>query len=81
MNINKKLIVSLSIVGIIAILIMVTIGSFLSFSNGEIDLSNRFKQKMDERTAFYDKMWKTISQKSQIALKNDSSFTKNVKEF
>ena len=73
MNINKKLIVSLSIVGIIAILIMVTIGSFLSFSNGEIDLSNRFKQKMDERTAFYDKMWKTISQKSQIALKNDSS--------
>ena len=78
MNINKKLIVSLSIVGIIAILIMVTIGSFLSFSNGEIDLSNRFKQKMDERTAFYDKMWKTISQKSQIALKNDSSFTKNV---
>jgi len=78
MNINKKLILSLSIVGIIAILIMVTIGSFLSFSNGEIDLSNRFKQKMDERTAFYDKMWKTISQKSQIALKNDSSFTKNV---
>jgi hypothetical protein len=78
MNINKKLIVSLSIVGIIAILIMVTIGSFISFSNGEIDLSNRFKQKMDERTAFYDKMWKTISQKSQIALKNDSSFAKNV---
>jgi len=78
MNISKKLIVTLSVVGLIAIFSMVTIGSFLSFSNGEIDLENRFKQKMDERTAFYDKMWKTISQKSQIALKNDSSFSKNV---
>lgn len=50
----------------------------ISTSNQEVDLRNRFKQKMDERTAFYDKMWKTISQKSQVAIKNDSSFAKNV---
>lgn len=75
---SKKLIVSLSIIGIIAILVMTLVGSFISFSNTEVDLRNRFKQKMDERTAFYDKMWKILSQKSQIALKNDSSFARNV---
>jgi hypothetical protein len=75
---SKKLIVSLSVIGIIAVLVMIIAGSFISFSNTEVDLRNRFKQKMDERTAFYDKMWKILSQKSQIALKNDSSFTRNV---
>jgi hypothetical protein len=52
--------------------------SFISFSNTEVDLRNRYTQKIDERTAFYDKMWKTLSQKSQIALRNDSSFARNV---
>ena len=54
------------------------ISGLISTSNQEVDLRNRFKQKMDERTAFYDKMWKTISQKSQVAVKNDSSFARNV---
>jgi hypothetical protein len=62
--------------------IIIAIGIFftnlISFSNEEIDLRNRFTQKIDERTAFYDKMWKTLSQKSQIALKNDSSFRQNI---
>jgi len=75
---TKKLIVTLSVIAILAILVLSLIGSFVSFSNQEIDLRNRFTQKMEERTAFYDKMWKTLSQKSQIALKNDSSFARNV---
>lgn len=75
---SRKLIVLLSTIAISSIVVIMIVGSFLSFSNGEIDLKNRFTQKMTERTAFYDKMWKTISQKSQIALKNDSSFYRNV---
>lgn len=75
---SKKLIVTLSILVITTIVVFTFIGSFISFSNTEIDLKNRFKQKMTQRTAFYDKMWKTISQKSEIALKNDSSFYRNV---
>jgi uncharacterized protein YneF (UPF0154 family) len=76
---TKKLIVTLSIIAILlAILVMSLVGSFISFSNTEVELRNRFTQKMEERTAFYDKMWKTLSQKSQIALKNDSSFARNV---
>lgn len=75
---KKKLIIIISVIVTISILVIMFIGSFISFSNNEIDLRNRFKQKMDERTAFYDKMWKTLSQKSQVALKNDSSFSRNV---
>lgn len=59
-------------------LIFSMLASFITFNNEEVDLRNGFKQKMDERTAFYDKMWKTFSQKSQIAVKNDSSFKQNI---
>lgn len=74
----KNKAVKLSVVlGVIA-LVLIVILSYVSFSNREIGLRNSFKQKIDERTAFYDKMWKTLSQKSQIAVKNDSSFYRNV---
>lgn len=62
----------------IAAFILVSVISLVSFSNAEIELKNGFDQKMSERTAFYDKMWKIISQKSQIAVKNDSSFRENI---
>jgi hypothetical protein len=71
-------IIKYSIIALVSIFLLGTIGSVISTSNDEVGLKNRFKQKMDERTAFYDKMWKTISQKSQIAVKNDSSFVRNV---
>lgn len=73
-----KKIIKYSIFALFAIIFVGLITSVISTSNQEVDLRNRFKQKMDERTAFYDKMWKTISQKSQVAIKNDSSFAKNV---
>jgi len=75
---ETRKIVKYAILGVIGLLVFGTTLSVISTSNQEVDLRNRFKQKMDERTAFYDKMWKTISQKSQVALRNDSSFAKNV---
>ena len=75
---ETKKIVKYAILGVVGLFILGTFLSVISTSNQEVDLRNRFKQKMDERTAFYDKMWKTISQKSQVALRNDSSFAKNV---
>ena len=75
---TEKLIKNIVIIGAI-VLGLITLGSgFISFSNQEIDLSNQFKQKLDERTAFYDKMYKVLDQKTQIAVKNDSSFGKIV---
>jgi len=71
-------IMKLAFGGMALILIIMLISGFISFSNREIELRNTFEQKTDERTAFYDKMWKTISQKGQIAIKNDSSFRQNV---
>ena len=57
---------------------LIFVTQLISFSNNEIELRNLFKQKTDERTAFYDKMWKTISQKTKIAVKNDESFKQNI---
>jgi len=73
-----KKILSISIFSGIAFLLVMLVLTLISYSNQENVLRNRFKQKMDERTAFYDKMWKTISGKSQVALRNDSSFSRNV---
>lgn len=75
---SKKLITTLTVIGLVVVLGLTLFGSIVSFSNTEVDLRNRFTQKMDERTAFYDKMWKILSQKSQIALRNDSSFANNI---
>jgi len=75
---ETKKIIKYAVLGIIALFVFGIFTSIISTSNQEVDLRNRFKQKMDERTAFYDKMWKTISQKSQVALRNDSSFANNV---
>ncbi len=71
-------IIKYSVIGLVVMMFLGIFFSVISTSNQEVELKNRFKQKMDERTAFYDKMWKTISQKSQIALKNDSSFVRNI---
>jgi hypothetical protein len=75
---ETKKIIKYAVLGIIALFVFGIFTSIISTSNQEVDLRNRFKQKIDERTAFYDKMWKTISQKSQVALRNDSSFANNV---
>lgn len=75
---KTKTIVLLAVGALVLILGIGVISSVISFGNHEVDLRNRFTQKHDERTAFYDKLWKTLSQKSQIALKNDSSFARNI---
>lgn len=66
---------------IIAVIVVVVSGlgmHLVTVSNGETLLRNRFEQKIDERKAFFDKMHKIIAQKSQVSVKNDSSFRKNV---
>jgi hypothetical protein len=75
---KKSLVIWLIAGGILLFMGIGIFGSVVSLGNQEIELKNQFKQKMDERTAFYDKMWKTLAQKSQIALRNDSSFSRNV---
>lgn len=75
---NKSTIIKLGLAGLALVFAVLIFSSFVSFSNTEISLRNNFEQRMKERVAFYDKMAKVISQKSQIAVKNDSSFRKNI---
>lgn len=75
---TKKTIKLLSIVSIVSIIFIVGCSYTVSTSNNEIDIRNTFTQKSSERTTYYDGMWKTLSGKSQVALKNDSSFRENV---
>jgi hypothetical protein len=71
-------IIKWGILGTITLFLVILVSGFISFSNSEIDYKNSFNQKFSERTSFYDKMWKTLNQKGQIALRNDSSFRQNV---
>jgi hypothetical protein len=75
LNLNYTKIAAFGLLGIFLVFMMSTL---ISFSNSEIELRNTFEQKFQERTAFYDKMSKVFNQKSQIAVKNDSSFRKNI---
>lgn len=68
----------IALYGLLGIFIIFMFSTLVSFSNSEIELRNTFEQKFEERTAFYDKMSKIFNQKSQIAVKNDSSFRKNI---
>lgn len=73
-NVSSGL-VWLAIVGVVLIFI---ISTYASFNNKEQDLRTQFEMQMSNRMAFFDKMWKTIAQKGQIAVKNDSSFARNI---
>ena len=75
---NNQFLIKLGLIGLGIIFIVVLFSNFVSFSNTEIDLRNTFDQKIEERTSFYDKMYKVIAQKSQIAVKNDESFRQNI---
>lgn len=75
---TPSFLVKLAFIGAIIILVIAAFGTFVSFSNSEIDLRTAFEQKIDERTAFYDKMHKVVAQQTQIAVKNDESFRQNI---
>lgn len=75
---STKQIVNLGIGILVAIIAIWAFSSYISYTNSDTRLRNKFAQKTTERTAFYDKMWKTFAQKAQIAVKNDSSFQRIV---
>lgn len=77
-NFSSGTFVKWAFVGLAVIFAVVIFSSFVSFSNTEIDLRTTFEQKIDERTTFYDKMYKVVSQQTQIAVKNDDSFRQNI---
>jgi hypothetical protein len=73
-NISKKLIY-LVVFGAIIVYIIAT---YASFNNREVKLRTTFNMEMKNRKNLFDKMWKMISQKAQVAKQYDSSFTRVV---
>lgn len=71
---NTKQIKNLVIIIVLAVSFFYLGSAFITTNNADRTLRNVYTAKINERTTFYDKMWKIISQKSQIALKNDSAF-------
>lgn len=65
----------LVLLGLPIIFIIATYGSF---NNKDVDLRTTFEMQMTNRTAQYDKVWKVITQKAQIAKAYDSSFIRAV---
>jgi len=65
---------------IIGSIVVFFISTYAYFNNKEVALRTTFNQQMNNRTALFDKMWKIISQKAQVAKAYDSSFVRIVKE-
>lgn len=77
---NTKTIIKMGVGVVLALMLVIGLVNSITTWNQEVRLKNAFTQKISERTAFYDKMYKVIAQKSQIAVKNDSSFRANVNQ-
>lgn len=74
----SKMMKSLMVGAIIVVPLLVIIFWWIGIMNQETGLRNLFTAKMSERTATYDKIWKTWTQKGKIAVRNDSSFQRIV---
>lgn len=73
----KKVLITLAVLLAGYVLTVSTISftnQVIAFSNTEIDLKNQFERQKEERITFYSKIYVQLSQTSEIAIKNDSSF-------
>lgn len=68
----------------LAIVLLVIIGCYTGTKeltqthNKEVTIVNKFNKQTSERNTLFDMMYKTITQKTEIAFMNDSSFRKNI---
>ncbi len=68
---NKKLI----IIALAAFTLLIIIGiSWISASNKEVKLRNKIEAQQTVCKAYYDKLWKVISQKAQVAEQYKNAF-------
>lgn len=66
-------------IALISFFVVFTGCSVVTTSNDEVKLRNRFKQKMDERTSFYDNLVKkAVAGNAQIANKNAEEYNLNL---
>lgn len=71
---SKKWIISLVGIGVVLILFLSIFFIGVGYKNKEIDLRNLSVAQQQANQVIYDKVWKVISQKAQIADKYQTSF-------
>lgn len=75
---NNRKYLGWGIAAIVLVLLSALTLKCISVSNEDVRQRNMFAAKFSKRTAFFDKMKKIFAQKAQIAVKNDSSFARNI---
>lgn len=64
---KTKNIVLISVVVLIAITLITVVGMYFSYNNREINLRQQAEAQRGKIEAVYDRVWKIISQKAQVA--------------
>lgn len=57
------------------LIVIFVISPWISANNTEVTLRNKIEAQLDVRESYYDKMWKTISGKAQVAEHYKESFS------
>lgn len=70
----KTIIITLSIVGILLLGAGLIFFNYVSLNDREVKLRNQIQTQNKVCEAFYDKMWKIINQKAQVAEQYKSAF-------
>jgi len=65
---------AITIAAVSVFFMLIIVANYFSASNTEISLRNTIEAKQKSCEAYYDKMWKIISQKAQVSEQYKSSF-------
>lgn len=71
---SKKNILSFTFIGLILFSIIGVFSLYVITSNNEIKLSNKISAQNEVCRSFYDRLWKILQQKTQVAEKYENSF-------
>jgi len=71
---NKNRLIIVFFIGSILLLVIGLSGLYFYTSNKEIKLSNKIVAQNDVCQSFYDRLWKIIQQKTQVAERYEKSF-------
>lgn len=77
-NYSKSTIIKWAFIGLAILMGLWLTISTISTINQDQKIRNRFAAKYQGRTAYYDNLWKQIAQVGKVAVKVDSSNTKNL---
>ena len=74
MQLSIRSAVTIGVLGLLALLILVPVGMWISYNNQEVQLRNQITAQIKVNNAVYDQVWKVISQQAQVTDSYKESF-------